>query len=119
MCIRDRHHAVALAENGVSEALFQLAFTWWIECLLQTAVERNGSAAVPLGKMCIRDRIIYCYTYRLLSAGATQGELPEGQEKVPWGKMCIRDRVCAKQPHAAITAFGLSLRSLWNARIFL
>ena len=44
------HHAVALAENGVSEALFQLAFTWWIECLLQTAVERNGSAAVPLGR---------------------------------------------------------------------
>ena len=24
-----------------------------------------------------------CYTYRLLSAGATQGELPEGQEKIP------------------------------------
>ncbi len=41
------HHAVALAENGF-QALFQLAFTR-IECLLQTAVERNGSAAVPLG----------------------------------------------------------------------
>ncbi len=26
-----------------------------------------------------------CYTYRLLSAGATQGELPEGQEKPHWG----------------------------------
>ena len=30
-------------------------------------------------------QIIYCYTYRLLSAGATQGELPEGQEKPHWG----------------------------------
>ena len=27
----------------------------------------------------------YCYTYGLLSAGAAQGELPEGPEKVPWG----------------------------------
>ena len=27
----------------------------------------------------------FCYTYRQLYADATQGELPEGQEKVPWG----------------------------------
>ena len=27
----------------------------------------------------------YCYTGRKVYAGATQGELPEGQEKVPWG----------------------------------
>ena len=27
--------------------------------------------------------------------------------------------ICAKQPHAAMTARGLSRRSLWNARIFL
>ena len=27
----------------------------------------------------------YCYTYGFIYAGATQGELPEGQEKVPWG----------------------------------
>ena len=33
-------------------------------------------------------QIPYCYTYRLLSAGATQGELPEGQERVPWGTPC-------------------------------
>ena len=26
-----------------------------------------------------------CYTCGLVSAGATQGELPAGQEKVPWG----------------------------------
>ena len=30
-------------------------------------------------------QIHYCYTYRRVSAGAAQGELPEGQEKVPWG----------------------------------
>ena len=29
-------------------------------------------------------RIIYCYTYRLLYAGAAQGELPKGQERVLW-----------------------------------
>ena len=27
----------------------------------------------------------YCYTCGLFFTGATQGELPEGQEKVPWG----------------------------------
>ena len=27
----------------------------------------------------------YCYTCGQITAGATQGELPEGQEKVPWG----------------------------------
>ena len=30
-------------------------------------------------------QIAYCYTDGLLCAGATQGELPEGQERVPWG----------------------------------
>ena len=30
-------------------------------------------------------QIAYCYTGGSISAGATQGELPEGQEKVPWG----------------------------------
>ena len=34
---------------------------------------------------CSQCQIPYCDTYRLLYAGATQGELPEGQEKVPWG----------------------------------
>ena len=38
------HHAVALGKMGVSEALFQLAFTWWIECLLR----RRLSGMVPL-----------------------------------------------------------------------
>ena len=30
-------------------------------------------------------QIPYCYTCGFISAGATQGELPERQEKVPWG----------------------------------
>ena len=30
-------------------------------------------------------QIAYCYTCGLFLTGATQGELPEGQEKVPWG----------------------------------
>ena len=30
-------------------------------------------------------QIVYCYTCGLFFTGATQGELPEGQEKVPWG----------------------------------
>ena len=30
-------------------------------------------------------QIAYCYTCGLFFTGATQGELPEGQEKVPWG----------------------------------
>ena len=30
-------------------------------------------------------QIHYCYTYSLPSAGATQGELPEGQEEPHWG----------------------------------
>ena len=30
----------------------------------------------------------YCYTGGQIYAGATQGELPEGQERVPWGTPC-------------------------------
>ena len=33
----------------------------------------------------------YCYTGRRVCAGATQGELPEGQEKVPWGIPVLRN----------------------------
>ena len=32
----------------------------------------------------------YCYTGGFIFAGATQGELPEGQEKVPWGMTSSR-----------------------------
>ena len=42
----------------------------------------NVSAHVSTSTQC---QILYCYTCGLLYAGATQGELPEGQEKVPWG----------------------------------
>ena len=38
-------------------------------------------AHFSISKQC---QISCCYTYGLLSAGATEGELPEGQEKVPW-----------------------------------
>ena len=33
----------------------------------------------------------YCYTGGLVYAGATQGELPEGQERVPWGIPVLRN----------------------------
>ena len=33
---------------------------------------------------CSQGQIHYCYTDRKVSAGATQGELPEGQKKVLW-----------------------------------
>ena len=36
-------------------------------------------------------QIPYCYTYGLLYAGATQGELPKRQEKVPWGITVLRN----------------------------
>ncbi|MEF2692040.1 MAG: hypothetical protein U0O02_04915, partial [Eubacteriales bacterium] len=36
-------------------------------------------------------RIAYCCICGLLSAGATQGELPEEQEKVPWGTTSINN----------------------------
>ena len=39
-------------------------------------------AHFSISKQC---QISCCYTYGLLSAGATEGELPEGPEKVPWG----------------------------------
>ena len=32
-----------------------------------------------------------CYTCGLVSAGATQGELPKGQERVPWGITVLRN----------------------------
>ena len=32
-----------------------------------------------------------CYTCGLVSAGATQGELPKGQERVPWGMTVTRN----------------------------
>ena len=52
----------------------------------KTGTYRGFSPYVPVlfVEFC-RALTAYCYTYGLLYAGATQGELPEGQEKVPWG----------------------------------
>ena len=36
-------------------------------------------------------RIPCCYTGGFISAGAAQGELPEGQERVPWGMTVTRN----------------------------
>ena len=46
---------------------------------------RRGAHCAPISRYIRSSRLPYCYTYRLLYAGATQGELPEGQERVPWG----------------------------------
>ena len=40
-------------------------------------------------------RLPYCYTYRLLCAGATQGELPEGQREGPLGDTRVAQLVCS------------------------
>ena len=41
---------------------------------------------------CSQGQIPFCYTDRRVNAGATQGELPEGQERVPWGYPCRATR---------------------------
>ena len=46
----------------------------------------------------------YCYTGVFINAGATQGELPEGQEKVPWGIPVSRNSFAHYYgPHLRIT----------------
>ena len=47
----------------------------------------NGSRVTIacLSQIIRSSQIAYCYTCGLCFTGATQGELPEGQEKVPWG----------------------------------
>ena len=47
----------------------------------------NGSRVTIacLSQIIRSSQIAYCYTCGLFFTGATQGELPEGQEKVPWG----------------------------------
>ena len=49
---------------------------------------RNWNTAEDFSSVCFSTysqcQIPYCYTYGLLYAGATQGELPKGQEKVLW-----------------------------------
>ena len=49
--------------------------------------KRNGSrvTAACLSLPFRSSQTVYCYTGRKVCASATQGELPEGQERVPWG----------------------------------
>ena len=68
-----------------------------------------------------------CYTYRLLSAGAAQGELPEGQERVPWGMTVPRNSfvgcsLCIPSNftfifHSPVSIFNLVLFTL-NSPLF-
>ena len=55
--------------------------------------KRNGSRVTVawLSPLFRSSQIAYCYTGELLYAGATQGELPEGQERVPWGMPVSRN----------------------------
>ena len=54
---------------------------------------------------------IHCfYTYQLLFAGATQGELPEGQEKVPWGITVLRNSFAR--------CYGRHLRIVSDVRLY-
>ena len=46
---------------------------------------RRGSTVCSHAPAYTQCQILCCYTGGSISAGATQGELPEGQEKVPWG----------------------------------
>ena len=72
-----------------------------------------------------------CYTYRLLSAGAAQGELPEGQEKPHWdAPPCNPSAYCftaGSIPHFLFSitsshtkkhrfrgAFSLSIKSIYR-----
>ena len=48
----------------------------------------------------------YCYTGGFVSAGATQGELPKGQERVPWGIPVSRNSL------TRYTAWHLQIRRL-------
>ena len=67
-------------------------------------------------------RIPYCYTYGSIYAGATQGELPEGQERVPWGIPVSRNSLAwwprsapANSIIGAIYPAGVPLAALHHA----
>ena len=48
-------------------------------------LDRRGAQCAPIPRHIRSSRLPYCYTCGFIFEGATQGELPEGQEKVPWG----------------------------------
>ena len=76
--------------------------------------KRNGSrvTAACLSLPFRSSQTVYCYTGRKVCAGATQGELPEGQERVPWGITVSRNSFtrCYSQ-HLRMTPIAFS--SLW------
>ena len=55
-------------------------------------------------------QIAFCYTCGSIYAGATQGELPEGQEKVPWGITVSRNSFARY--------YGRHLRILFDVRFY-
>ena len=62
--------------------------------------ERTVCAHFSISTQC---QIPCCYTGRFICAGATQGELPEGQERVPWGITVPRNSfVCCDRWHLRI-----------------
>ena len=76
----------------LASLLLQLShfiFRWVSQSPLFSATSKkeNGSrVTLAFVSQNIRSsQTAYCYTYGLLSAGATEDELPEGPEKVPWG----------------------------------
>ena len=46
--------------------------------------ENGRGFFLPRGILIFAFRLHYCYTYRIIYAGAAQGKWPEGQERVLW-----------------------------------
>ena len=64
------------------------------DCRHVTASKMGNGSRVTiacLSQIIRSSQIAYCYTCGLFFTGATQGELPEGQEKVPWGMTVSRN----------------------------
>ena len=80
---KDRHHW--FLSSWDSSFLYFLV--WWKSESGDRSEKENGSrvTAACLSTPVRSSQIAYCYTGVFINAGATQGELPEVQEKVPWG----------------------------------
>ena len=84
--------------------------------------KENGSRVTIacLSQIIRSSQIAYCYTCGLFFTGATQGELPEGQEKVPWGIPVSRNSLtwwlqttpanytCRPTPASSLLTYGIS-----------
>ena len=73
-------------------------------------LDRRGAQCAPIPRHIRSSRIPYCYTCGFIFAGATQGELPEGQEKVPWGITVSRNSFARY--------YGRHLRILFDVRFY-